>query len=224
MSKLSQNITEKNRERTRTLAVTSIMCGIVILMSFPFVGTFVLPAVSATVAFLPVIITTIMLGLKPGLAVGLVGGIASLVRALVVPTTLAPYFLNPLVSILPRMMIAVAVWLAFKGLMALPLPKTFDKIPLATAIAAAIGSITNTILVLGSIYLWHVAPLRNGGPILSNFGPPIVSQMEANNIFAEPATWLFGIATANGGIELIVNALLATILVLTLRNAKFAKF
>ncbi|MCL2752716.1 MAG: ECF transporter S component [Defluviitaleaceae bacterium] len=224
MSNTSKSITEKNREKTRTLTVTGIMCGIVIVMSFPFVGTIVLPAVSATIAFLPVIITTIMLGLKPGLVVAFVGGIASLVRALFVVNALSPFFLNPLVSILPRLMIAVMVWLAFKGLMSLPLPKTFDKIPLAVAISAAVGSVTNTILVLGSIYLWHVAPLRNGGPILANFGPPIANQMSEFGILGEPATWLFGIGAANGGIELIVNALLATILVLTLRNAKFAKF
>jgi len=225
MSSVNISISEKNKEKSRTMAVTGIMCGIAIVMSFPFVGTFVLPTVSATVAFLPVIITTIMLGLKPGLVVAFVAGTASLIRALVVPTLLAPYFLNPLVSIVPRIMIAVMVWLAFKGLMATPTPKSLDKTPIAVAIAAVIGSLTNTALVLGSIYLFHAAPLRDGGaPLFANFAPPLMDTMSDNNILGTPAVWLFGIATTNGVIELTVNALLATILVLTLRKAKFAKF
>ena len=208
----------------KTLAITGIMCGIVIIMSFPFVGTIVLPTVAATIAFLPVIVTTIMLGLRPGLAVALVGGIASLVRSMVVPTLLAPYFLNPLVSVMPRLMIAVMVWLAFKGLMAIPLPKSFDRTPLAVAISAGVGSITNTALVLGSIYLFHAAPLRDGQPLMAGFAPPLGNILAEGEILAAPGTWLFGIATTNGVMELIINALLATILVLSLRNAKFAKF
>jgi len=165
-----------------------------------------------------------MLGLKPGLVVAAVGGIASLVRALVVPTLLAPYFLNPLVSIAPRLMIAVTVWLVFKGLMAIPLPKTFDRTPIVVAISGAIGSITNTALVLGSIYLFHAAPLSNGEPLMANFAPPLGTTLVGDNILTAPGTWILGIATTNGVMELIINALLATILVLTLRNAKFAKF
>ncbi|MCL2576206.1 MAG: ECF transporter S component [Defluviitaleaceae bacterium] len=224
MSNTKIGTNEKNREKIRKLALTGILCGIAIIMSFPFAGTIVLPAVSATVAFIPVIVATIMLGLKSGLMVAFVAGSASLVRSMVIPTMLAPYFLNPLVSIAPRMMIAVMVWLVFKGLMSIPLPKTFDRRPIVVAISGAIGSMTNTALVLGSIYLFHAAPLRNGEPLFANFAPPLTSTLANNDVLTAPGTWLFGIATANGGIELIVNALVTTVVILTLRNAKFAKF
>jgi len=209
---------------TRTLAVTAIMCAIAVILSFPFIGTIMLPQVAATIAFLPVIISAITLGLVPGITVGAAAGIASWVRAVTLPATvLSPYFMNPMVSILPRILIAVVVWLAFKGLMAIPLPKAIDRVPIAVGISAAIGSATNTAAVLGSLYLYYAMPFRGGDPIFTFHAPPLAAQLTASGIETGVSAFIFGIVSFNAVIELIINTLIATIIVLTLRNAKFAK-
>ena len=213
-----------NSERTRTLAITGIMCGIAVVLSFPFVGTIMLPTVAATVAFLPILVAAMTLGLVPGLAVATVAGAASWIRALTLPATLlSPYFMNPLVSVLPRMMIAVTVYLCFRGLMSIPLPKSIDKAPIAVGISAAAGSATNTAAVLGSLYLYYAAPLLNDGPLFAFHAPPLANQLYGAGIEGGVTAFLLGIVGTNGVIELIVNSLIATVLVLTLRNAKFSK-
>jgi len=214
-----------NSERTRTLAITGIMCGITILLSFPFVGTIPLFAVSATVAFLPALVATMTLGLTPGLTVATVAGVASWLRNLTIPATLlSPYFMNPLVSVLPRMLIAITVWLCFKGLMAMPLPKAMDRMPLTVGISAAIGSATNTAAVLGSLYLYYAVPFfADGRPLFAFHAPPLANQLYGAGIENTVTVFLFGIVSTNGVAELIINTLLATVLVLTLRNAKFSK-
>ena len=212
-----------NSEKIRTLAVTGIMCSIAIILSFPFIGTLPLLPVAATVAFLPVLVTTVTLGLGPGLAVAMVAGVASMLRGFVAPMgLLGIYFQNPLISILPRLLIPIAVWLCFKGLMAVPLPKSIDKVPLAVGISVAAGSLANTAGVLGSLYLYYAAPLRNGGPLLG-FHPPLAGLENDTIINSGVTAFLFGIAATNGAMEVVVNTLIATILVLTLRNAKFSK-
>ena len=212
-----------NIEKTRRLTATAIMCGIAIILSFPFVGTVPLLPVAATVAFLPVLVTTMTLGLGPGLAVAGVAGVASMIRGFVAPLgLLGIYFQNPLISVLPRLMIPVAVWLCYKGLMAIPLSKGIDKAPLAVGISAAVGSLTNTAAVLGSLYLYYAMPLRNGGPLLA-FHPPLSGLENQTIMESGVSTFLFGIVATNGVMEVIINTLLAAVLVLTLRNAKFAK-
>ncbi|MCL2234947.1 MAG: ECF transporter S component [Defluviitaleaceae bacterium] len=209
-------------EKTRKLVVTAILCGITVVLSLPFVGTLILPVVAGTLAFIPAMVAAILLGFWNGVSVAFVAGAASMIRGFFMPGLLAPYFVNPLISIFPRVMIAVMVWLVFNALMKTGFPKTV-KVTVSTAVAAAVGSLTNTALVLGSIYLYHASSVFNYGQVFSFIAPPLPG-LDHASLEAGVTVFFMGIASSNGLIEMVVNMILVTILVLTLRRAKFAKF
>lgn len=108
------------------------------------------PVVSLTIMHVPVILATLIGGLVPGLGVGLIFGIFSLIQAAMSPTgVLDPLFINPLISILPRMLIAVVTYYA---------EKLFARIPkigkiVSGEIAAFVGSLSNTVFVIGALYI-----------------------------------------------------------------------
>lgn len=97
---------------------------------------------SLTIMHIPVIIAAVLEGPVAGTAVGLVFGVTSLVKAATAPIgPLDPLFANPLVSVLPRLLIGFMAWGAFRLFRG-------KMLPLAAGVAGAVGSITNTILVL----------------------------------------------------------------------------
>jgi uncharacterized membrane protein len=192
----------------RKIAITGLMVAVTAVMSFvPFFGTIVLPIVSITIAFLPTIVTAMTAGFYSALLVGASAGVFSLIRAFYTPTLLSPFLQNPLVSVLPRMMIAVVVFLVFRALIKTKLPKM-----VSVAVAAAAGSITNTAGVLGTIWLFR-------GSRIYSFA---VEAIEQNH----PSLWalLIGIVSTNGLFEVIGNSILATFVVMALRRAKLTDF
>jgi uncharacterized membrane protein len=96
-------------------------------------------------------------GLPEGLFVGATFGILSLVQAAMSPTgALDPFFVNPLISVLPRMLIAVIAWGLWKALNLIPhIPKT-----VAAGIDGFITTVCHTLLVLGSLYVFKAADVR----------------------------------------------------------------
>lgn len=84
------------------------------------------------------------------IATGTVFGIMSLVTSVMYPGGFTQYFVNPLVSVLPRMAVGVAMWAVYR------LIKMLGKcaeIP-ATAVACAIGSCVNTFCVMTMIFFF----------------------------------------------------------------------
>lgn len=195
-----------NREKTRTLAVTGLMIAITIIMAFTPLGTIPLPIVSVTIAFLPAIITAMAMGFLPGLTVATVAGLCSMTRAYIMPTgILFPFIQNPLVSVLPRMLIAVTVFLVFKALINTKMPKA-----VTVGIAAAVGSITNTVGFLGMMWLVYASRLH--AVVVESTG------------FVSVWAFFLSIVTTNALMEIAVNAVLATLVVMALHAAKLAKF
>jgi uncharacterized membrane protein len=193
-----------SKENIWVIAVTGLMIAATAIMSFTPFGTIILPAASITFAFLPAIVTVMVAGLLPGLIVAAFAGIFSLIRAFMVVTWIAPFLQNPLVSVLPRMMIAITVFLVFRALIKTNLPKI-----VTIAISAAVGSITNTVGVLGMIWLLYASPA-----------------LEVALERGHASVWAFltFIIVSNALIEIAVNAVLATVVVLALRKAKLSKF
>ena len=103
----------------------------------------------AVVPLIAVILAADVCGLGMGLFAGTAFGIASLVNAFLHPTLLAPMLHNPLVSVLPRMIIPVTTYFAFR-LMKKLLRKRTDEAGtyVAATVSAALGVVTNTGLVL----------------------------------------------------------------------------
>lgn len=128
--------------RVRRIVVAGILVAITVLLGVLPVGGFIpFPTgVNATTLHIPAIIGGILEGWPVGALIGLCFGLFSFLRS---PT---PLFKDPLVAIIPRLFIGVTAYFAYAGL------KRFNEI-LATALGAAVGTATNTILVLSTAVL-----------------------------------------------------------------------
>lgn len=100
--------------------------------------------------FLPTILTGIIYGPKSGAILGLCAGIASLLRALLMPNSpLDPFLINPLISVIPRICIGLVAAFVF----ALLHKKLNTNKIISSSLAAGLAMLTNTLLVIGSLYL-----------------------------------------------------------------------
>ncbi|MDY0074806.1 MAG: ECF transporter S component [Acholeplasmataceae bacterium] len=92
------------------LSLTGIFSAIIILMTvIPQLGFILLaPLVSVTLLHIPVLIGVFMMPKKYGILLGLVFGVASFIRSFYPQGPLDYAFQNPLVSVLPRVLFALA--------------------------------------------------------------------------------------------------------------------
>lgn len=167
-------------ENPRNLAFLGLMLGITIIMDMTPLGMIPLGAISATIIHIPTIITGIVLGPASGLIMGTALGIVGWIHALTRPVTiLDPFFMNPLISVLPRMFIGVVAYFVYHGLTKL-IKKQSIKSAVGTFIGGMAGSITNTVLVFLMLYLVYAKELveKAGMP----FGVILVSVITTNAI------------------------------------------
>ena len=151
---------EKNVSLTRKLVLTGALSALIIVLGITKLGLIPLgPAASITILHVPIILAACLCGLPSALFTGAVFGIMSLVQAAMSPSgVLDPLFVNPLVSVLPRMLtglIAWALWFAFSKLP--KLPKAVNA-----GITAFLSTVCHTLLVIGSLYLFQGAATREG--------------------------------------------------------------
>lgn len=140
---------------TRKLTFTGVMLALTVV----FVALTAIPTASASMAFLlfiPTIVTGIILGPKAGALMGFCAGVTTLLRAVLAP--LSPFdafFINPLVSVLPRTFIGVASYYVYKLVKTITKSNVIgDKI--AIVLGGAFGAITNTALVMTMLYFIYV--------------------------------------------------------------------
>lgn len=139
--------------RTRKIVITGVMAAVSIVLGATRLGFIPwFSGASLTVMHVPVIIGAILEGPVVGMITGLIFGLFSLIQAAVAPTgPVDVFFVNPLISMLPRIIIGLVSWLvfvAFRG----------KLMGLSTVLAAIAGSLTNTLLVLGALALAGAIP------------------------------------------------------------------
>ncbi len=154
-----------SHERILRMTQLAVLSAIIIMMTFvPYIGYISYgPGLSITLIHIPVMIGAIVLGSSAGAILGGVWGISCIIKALTAPPSPldAAIFWNPLVSLIPRILAGLLAGLAFVGLIRLcrKLSKREKNSKLAqgisAGIAAAVGSVTNTVLVLSMIYLLY---------------------------------------------------------------------
>lgn len=154
-----------SHERILRMTQLAVLSAIIIMMTFvPYIGYISYgPGLSITLIHIPVMIGAIVLGPSAGAILGGVWGISCIIKALTAPPSPldAAIFWNPLVSLIPRILAGLLAGLAFVGLVYLcrKLSKREKNSKLAqgisAGIAAAVGSVTNTVLVLSMIYLLY---------------------------------------------------------------------
>ena len=131
------------------IAMTGAFAALSVILSVTPLGYISIGFISLTIMHIPAILATILAGLIPGMCTGLIFGITSLIRATMTGGGGNPFFLNPAVSVLPRFLFPLVVWLIFKALDKIPkMPKVISG-----SLAAAFGTFAHTMLVMLSIYI-----------------------------------------------------------------------
>ncbi|HCA30960.1 MAG TPA: ECF transporter S component [Ruminococcaceae bacterium] len=158
----------KNLEK---MVLTAMFCAIVIAMTFiPQVGYIAYGGLSITTLHVIVILGAVILGPVRGTILGLVWGITCLIFAAMNGTADAAIFLDPRISVVPRIFVGLLSAWYFIGIKALigkfiQNRKTVEVIS-ATA-TGILGTITNTVLVLTAINLFGGSGVLKLGMVLS---------------------------------------------------------
>lgn len=147
----------------KLLSQMALLTALMLVLAFTPLGFIPLGFMNATTMHIPVILGACLLGPKVGGVLGGVFGVTSVIRATIAPNltsfVFTPFYnFNPdfhgswmslIVAIVPRVLIGVIAGYAFIGLMKL----TRGKQSLSLPIVGFIGSMVNTIGVMGLIYL-----------------------------------------------------------------------
>ena len=145
---------------TRWMVSVALMAAIVIVLANTPLGMIQLPIIKATTVHIPVILGAILLGPGAGAILGAVFGICSLVSNTMAPTLLSFAF-SPFLSTTGIPGALKAIWISVGcriliGVVAAWLWVLFTKIKLnqfiALPIVGFVGSMVNTVTVMGSIY------------------------------------------------------------------------
>ena len=133
---------------TRQLVVIGMLSGISMFMGLTGFGMIPTPWMKITIQHLPVIIGGIVEGPIIGGIVGLIFGLFSMYLNMSQPVLLSPIFMNPIIAIIPRVLIGIVSYYVFKIM-----KEKFNKEKLGLILAAIAGTITNTAGVLGLTYI-----------------------------------------------------------------------
>ncbi len=153
---------ENKKTDIRLLAQMALLTAIMLVMAFTPLGYIPLGFMNATTMHIPVILGACLLGPKMGGVLGGLFGLTSVLKATIQPNitsfVFTPFYsLNPqfhgsgwslLVAILPRVLIGVIAGLVFRAI-----DRGLKKQSLALIITGFVGSLVNTIGVMGLIYL-----------------------------------------------------------------------
>ena len=200
---------------TRYMVSVGLMAAIVIVLANTPLGMIQLPIVKATTVHIPVIIGAILLGPTAGAILGGVFGICSLISNTMAPTLLSFAF-SPFMSTTGITGAIKAIWVSVGcriliGVAAGWFWRLIKKIKsnqiVALSITGFVGSMVNTVAVMGSIYLLFAQQYA-----------------EAKNV-AVTAVWglVIGTVTASGMPEAIAAAVIVAVVGKVLLKFRFGR-
>jgi len=150
--------TKKQALGTKGLTLAGMLGALSIVLGMTPIGFIPLPTgIQATTMHIPTIMAAILGGPITGVLVGLIFGVSSFLRA----TT--PFFANPIIAILPRLLIGVVSYYSYVAIKVALIDKFNMKSAKGKSIAivgaSVLGTATNTIGVLSLIYAFGYLPL-----------------------------------------------------------------
>lgn len=146
----------------RKIVIAGVLAAIAIILGATQLGFIPVPNLSgrATIMHVPAIIGGVLEGSVVG---SLIGGIFGLFSFIDADT---PVFKNPIVAILPRLLIGILAYYVYAGL------KRWNEYA-ALAVAGVVGSLTNTVFVLLLAGLFGLIPWMAMPPIF----PQAIAEM-----------------------------------------------
>ena len=193
-----------SQNQIRRLVITGMLAAIVVILVLTPLGMLQIGPIATTFAHIPVLIGLLAEGPVVGLVLALFFGAFSMFRAFQAPTLLSVFFQDPLVSILPRLMIPLVAWGAYL-LLKKVLPESKSKMRIAWAGAGVVGSLTNTALVLSSLYFLHAQGMieKFAQEVSANTSSALAQYLSAPGKFL-----FFAVALPNGLPEAVVTLIL----------------
>lgn len=195
----------QNKENMKLLVLTGLFAAIIIIMAFTPLGYIPLGIINATIIQVPVIIGALFCGPKRGAFLGFLFGFTSFLKNTITPATASAFVFSPVLAgnmfgakgvvtstficFVPRILVGVVPYFVYIGLKKLIKVKTVNF-----AIAGVLGALTNTILVMGSIYLLY----KDSYAEALGIAPSTV------------AATIGGIISFNGVIEAIVSGIIVS--------------
>ena len=168
------------RKQLSQLTTLAFLIAMIVLMTFtPNFGYIQTGIFSITTIHIPVFIGSIALGPLGGLVLGTTWGITSYLYALSLGTLEAAIFLNPLVSIAPRILVGLSV-----SYLSLVTRNIQLKDVYKYSFLAASGTLINTILVLSAIFTFESAGLISFNQAVSTILTIIISSNALLELFA----------------------------------------
>ncbi len=176
--------------RIKKLVIIGMLGGISIFLGITPLGIIHLPVINLTIMHIPVIIGAILEGPVVGGTIGLIFGLFSMYQNFTTPNLTSFIFWNPLIALVPRIMIGIVSYYVYNFL-----KNKFKNKSLTVGIAAIAGTLTNTIGVLGLtylIYLERYAAAKNistdmvGGALLTVIGTNGVAEAILSAVIAIP--------------------------------------
>lgn len=183
----------------RDIALIGLFTAIIIIQTYTPLGYISVLAVSITLIHITVILAACLLGPRLGALVGGIWGVTSMIYAFQSAGVLNPIFYNPLVSVLPRILVGLVSGLVFQAI--------FKRSNTATAgsIAALAGTLTNTILVLSGMYFFGRDIIAAAFNMTTQAGDPVL-------------TFIFSLVGLNTLLELIASSIIVPALLVPLKK------
>ena len=197
---------------TRRFIITSLLVAICLLLGLTPLGYIPIPPIEITLLCIPVIIGTITEGLGVGVVLGFFFGLTSFLQIFIKPTALSQllFAISPLKTVLlvfvPRLLVPVTTWLVYRAING----ESRMRQRAATGAGALVGSLTNTVLFLGALYLLFLPEI---GQLAKAFGttPQLLGGVLAT------------IGAINGLPEAVVAVLLCVPIVWAIQKQKSKK-
>lgn len=151
----------KTKKDTKWMVSVALMSAIIIILANTPLGMIQLPIIKATTVHIPVILGAVLFGPAAGCILGGVFGICSLISNTMAPTLLSFAF-SPFMSTTGFSGVVKALWISIgcrimigfvAGWLWIILEKCKVNQAISLAVTGFVGSMTNTVFVMGSIYL-----------------------------------------------------------------------
>ncbi|MDR2181761.1 MAG: ECF transporter S component [Treponema sp.] len=185
--------------RIKKMATSGVLAAVSIVLGLTGLGFVTwIPGASLTIMHVPVIIGAILEGPLAGAAIGFLFGVFSLIQASIIAVQPADVaFVNPLISVLPRLLIGPAAWFVYAllgGGLFRPAsggelaPAGGPRETVAIAAGALAGSIVNTVLVLSALAVFRVIPWQLIA-VVASFNGPVEAALAAVLTLAVVLAW-----------------------------------
>ena len=191
------NSIKLRRIKTSELTTIGMLSAVCVVLGLTGYGFIPLPGAKATIMHIPVIIGSIIGGPVVGMTIGLIFGVFSIMQNITSPNILSFAFINPLVSVLPRVLIGLTSYYVYNI-------SFIKKESLRIGLATVVGSLTNTFGVLTMVYVLYAAKFA----ISKGIDPSIAAKT------------IYGIAIINGVPEAIIATVITIPVILAIKNIK----